>query len=84
MSLLASLMSAAALLGAPSEIYSYGTMYIYWSNLLSIGHRKYICKFVCSVRVCNWYLSNDLSIYSDVSSNGKLQYICGMLYDMQA
>ena len=30
MSLLASLMSAATLLGIPSEIYSYGTMYLYW------------------------------------------------------
>ncbi len=33
MSLLASLMSAATLLGIPLEIYSYGTMYFYWSNV---------------------------------------------------
>lgn len=33
MSLLASLMSAASLLGIPIEIYSYGTMYLYWSEV---------------------------------------------------
>ncbi|CAF0771742.1 unnamed protein product [Adineta ricciae] len=37
MSLLASLMSAATLLGIPSEIYSYGTMYIYWFFAYFIG-----------------------------------------------
>jgi len=33
MSLLASLMSAASLLGIPVEIYSYGTMYCYWRKI---------------------------------------------------
>jgi len=33
MSLLASLMSAATLLGIPIEIYSYGTMYLYWGDV---------------------------------------------------
>jgi Na+/proline symporter len=35
MSLLASIMSAATLLGGPVEVYSYGTMYLYWSELFS-------------------------------------------------
>ncbi|UJR26002.1 hypothetical protein I4U23_007348 [Adineta vaga] len=37
MSLLASLMSAATLLGIPLEIYSYGTIYIYWFFAYFIG-----------------------------------------------
>jgi Na+/proline symporter len=38
MSLLASLMSAATLLGIPIEIYSYGTMYLYWSEVFPIEY----------------------------------------------
>ncbi|CAF3615835.1 unnamed protein product [Rotaria sp. Silwood1] len=37
MSLLASIMSAATLLGGPVEIYAYGTMYLYWIVAWFIG-----------------------------------------------
>lgn len=35
MSLLASIISAATLLGGPAEVYAYGTMYVYWGECIA-------------------------------------------------
>lgn len=76
MSLLASLMSAASLLGIPVEIYSYGTMYCYWRKIyfpLKINHYFWIssCLFY-------WNLFDCEIIHSNVSSNRQSEYLCCM------
>ncbi|CAF1193306.1 unnamed protein product [Rotaria magnacalcarata] len=59
MSLLASLMSAAALLGIPLEIYSYGTMYVYWIFAYFIGTYLTVNLFIPMFRQIG-----NLSIYA--------------------
>ncbi|CAF2743440.1 unnamed protein product [Rotaria sp. Silwood2] len=59
MSLLASLMSAATLLGIPIEIYSYGTMYIYWIFAYFIGTYLTVNLFIPMFRQIG-----NLSIYA--------------------
>ncbi|CAF0798341.1 unnamed protein product [Rotaria sp. Silwood1] len=59
MSLLASLMSAATLLGIPIEIYSYGTMYIYWIFAYFIGTYFTVNLFIPMFRQIG-----NLSIYA--------------------
>ncbi|CAF0751966.1 unnamed protein product [Rotaria sordida] len=59
MSLLASLMSAATLLGIPIEIYSYGTMYMYWIFAYFIGTYLTVNLFIPMFRQIG-----NLSIYA--------------------
>lgn len=61
MSLLASLMSAATLLGIPVEIYSYGTMYLYWSESVS-AKIKLIYLFLVFAYFIGTYLTVRLFI----------------------
>ncbi|CAF0879292.1 unnamed protein product [Adineta steineri] len=59
MSLLASLMSAATLLGIPLEVYSYGTIYIYWIFAYFIGTYLTVNLFIPMFRQIG-----NLSIYA--------------------
>jgi hypothetical protein len=74
---MATVMSAAMLLGGPVEIYAYGTMYLYWSEVFF--NLYFLMDFIFySCRLVSWHLFYSTFIYSNLSRTRKFEYICSM------